>query len=231
MITDMGAAIQVGYMRIPLATALNWVREYTDIQRNTTEADPYAYPAYDRYEQDANDPRRVTDADLLAPTLLNVPPTIRAFYGLQRIRETLQEGLANEDLAAPLADINDPRHVEAMVRPLYAVLDDPRTRPAGVRATTLSKVLHRKRPQSLVLHDRWVRACYVGEGKPVPAARDRSWGDYMVAVTIAIGEDIRHQAAGFEQLDAVTAKPGELSHVRLLDVLAWRSRGKPASAA
>jgi hypothetical protein len=105
----------------------------------------------------------------------------------------LEAGLANDDLGVPLAEIDDPARVAAMVKPLYAVLDDPQGRPWNVHATTLSKVLHRKRPKSIVLHDKWVNTCYVGGNGPVKRVRDRSWADYMVAITLAIGQDIRTQ--------------------------------------
>jgi len=113
-----------------------------------------------------------------------------------------------------------------MVAPLYAVLDDPKTKPWGVEGTTLSKVLHRKAPRSMVLHDRWVRACYVGADGPLAPERERSWATYMTKLTVAIGRNLRSQAELFARLDASTHFPGELSPVRLLDVLAWRSRGR-----
>jgi hypothetical protein len=108
---------------------------------------------------------------------LNVRLSIRSFYGLQRIQRVLEQGLANEDLASPLAEVQDPDRIAAMVKPLYAVLDDQATRPWRMKGTTLSKALHRKRPQSLVLQDIWVRACYVSEAGPVipvPRGRRRS---------------------------------------------------------
>lgn len=222
--------IRVGRVSIPLATAQRWITDYTSPD-NVTGAKPYAYPAFDRYEHERNDPRQLTDADLLAPALLNVPMKIRSFYGLQRIRPQLEAGLANDDLALPLATIDDPDRVAAMVAPLYAVLDDPQTSPWNVQGTTLSKVLHRKRPESLVLHDIRVRACYVGDDAPVPDQKGRSWSDYMVAITRAIGNDIRTQQASFELLDQAASCPGELTHVRLLDMLAWKSQGSSPSEA
>jgi hypothetical protein len=225
MSAKMAEKVRVGNVQIAQETAVGWVRDYTDAERNTARPNPYAYPAYDEYERENNDPRRLTDADLLAPVLLNVGLSIRAFYGLQRIRGTLEKGLANEDLRRPLAEIDNPERVAGMVKPLYGVLDNSQTKPWGVKGTTLSKILHRKAPQSLVLHDKWVRACYVGDNGPVPRARDRSWADYMVAVTTAIGEDIRTQPGAFAQLDAATGAAGRLSHVRLLDILAWKSQG------
>jgi hypothetical protein len=223
--------IVVGNVLVPLEQAQQWVCEYTDLQ-NVSAPHPYAYPAYDTYESEPNDPRRLSDADLLAPGLLNVPVKIRSYYDLQRIRPQLEAGLANSDLELPLAELDDPARIAAIVTPLYTVLDDPRCKPWNVNATTLSKVLHRKRPQSLVLHDRWVSACYVGPNGPVHPAKKRSWADYMTELTIAIGSDIRSQRAAFNMLEGATSPPAVLSHVRLLDIVAWTSKGvMPSEAA
>ena len=100
-----------------------------------------------------------------------------------------------------------------------------------MKATTLSKVLHRKRPNSIVLHDKWVNACYVGTDGPVARTKNRSWAEYMVAITLAIGHDIRTQQDKFKMLDQAASSPGELTQVRLLDIVAWRSKGANASQA
>ncbi len=131
--------IRVGRVKIPLATAEAWVQDYTNEEKSRASSAPYAYPAYDRYAEATNDPLLLTDGDLLAPVLLNVRLSIRSFYALQRSREELQEGLANEDLALPLAEIDDPERITAMVKPLYSVLDDPASKPWGVEGTTLSR--------------------------------------------------------------------------------------------
>lgn len=99
--------VRVGRVSIPLPTAQRWITDYTN-PTNVTATKAYAYPAYDRYEHDRNDPRQLTDADLLAPGLLNVPVKIRSFYGLQRIRPQLEAGLANDDRGTPLGEIEDP---------------------------------------------------------------------------------------------------------------------------
>jgi hypothetical protein len=225
MTLEASATIRVGHVQIPLEIAIKWVRAYTEEEKNLTSAEPYAFPAYDRYNALQDDPARVSDADLLAPALLNVGSSIRSFYGLQQIREQLEKALANEDLAKPLASIEDEGRITALVKPLYAVLDDPKIRPWGLRVTTLSKILHRKRPQFLVLHDTWVRSCYLGTEKPVVPVTGRSPSDYMVAITRAIGEDIRKQEDHFMALNESSHCPGELSHVRLIDILAWMSKG------
>jgi hypothetical protein len=230
MTTTTGETVRVGAVTIPFATAQEWVRTYTTC--DTNGPDPYAYPAYDRYQREDNQPHQLTDADLLAPGLLNVPVKIRSFYGLQRIRPELEKALAHPGLDAHLTD-TDPTTIADSIGSLYEVLDDPDTKPWGVEGTTLSKILHRKRPHTLVLHDKWVRACYVGttDEHPVPRVQQRSWADYMTLITSAIAEDLRTQTATFAALDALTPAPGELSHVRLLDILAWTCQGRATSEA
>lgn len=222
--TFVVSEVGVGSARIPLAEAVAWVHEYTHPSVGENAGKPYAYPAYDHYDHAHNDRDTISDADLLAPTLLNVAPTVRAFYGLQRIKGHLEEALSNKDLDRPLAQIDDPGRVEAMVKPLYAVLDTRHTRPVGVKGTTLSKVLHRKRPESIVLHDRWVEKCYASHLKGPARPGNRTWADYMAALSTTVGEDIRSQPEAFAQLRA--ASPGDLTDVRLLDILALRSQGQ-----
>lgn len=216
--------VRIGRVVVSLETASAWIRDYTNGARNVMSERPYAFPAYDCYDG-AAEPDRLTDGDLLAPGLLNVPVKIRSFYGLQHVRGRLEEALRHPLLEQPLADVEDPDELRPTVRALYEVLDDPTTRPWGVGGTTLSKVLHRKRPHSVVLHDRWVHACYVGEGAPVPRAHGRTWADYMVLITNAIREDIASQPEVFGALRAAAGEPGLLSDVRLLDILAWNSKG------
>ena len=226
MTVESGDEVRIGRVVVPLETASIWIRDYTNAASNAVSERPYAFPAYDCYDGGTTEPDRLTDGDLLAPGLLNVPVKIRSFYGLQRVRGRLEEALRHPVLEQPLADVGNREEFASAVRALYDVLDDPTTRPWGVSGTTLSKVLHRKRPHSVVLHDRWVRACYVGDNSPVPRADRRSWADYMVLITDAIREDIVAQAGSFSVLEAVAGEAGQLSHVRLLDILAWNSRGE-----
>lgn len=225
MTVHTGDDVRIGRVVIPLGTASTWIRDYTNAARNVVSERPYAFPAYDCYDGGTTDPDRVTDGDLLAPGLLNVPVKIRSFYGLQRVRGRLEVALRHPVLEQALADVEDGEELASAVRALYEVLDDPTARPWGVGGTTLSKVLHRKRPHSVVLHDRWVRACYVGDDAPVPHAKGRSWADYMVLITNAIREDIVSQPEAFGVLEAAAGEPGHLGHARLLDILAWNSKG------
>lgn len=203
-----------------MAKASQWVAAYTNVDAHRVSARPYAYPAYDNYTTVDETPVILTDADLLAPTLLNVTVKIRSYYALQDARERLQEGLRQPSLGTPLAELPNER-IDALVGGLYSVLDDGLW---GVRATTLSKILHRKRPASVALHDTWVRACYVSDDGPVLPVRKgekRSWSEYMAAVSRAMAVDLRQGAAQFEILQRASLAQPSLTDLRLLDILAW----------
>lgn len=165
-----GDTITVGKVRIGLDVAMDWVAQYTDAEANHVSETPFAFPAYDRYDGDTDQSDKLTDADLLAPTLLNVPVKIRSFYALQTIRPRVEQALGNELPDQDLATLTDDEIVDAIALP-YSVLDDAHI--WGVQETTLSTVLHRKRPRAVMLHDQWVRDRYLDTEK-VPRVRHRS---------------------------------------------------------
>jgi hypothetical protein len=172
----MSDVIRIGGRTASTADTQRWVGDYFSTE-NPRSSHPYAYPAYDHYNARSG-PSHVNDGDLLAPALLNAAPTVRAFYSLQRVRRRLSELLAKipETLTLEQAIANgDGRN---LLGDLVAVLDEDQL--AGVRLTTLLKVLHRKRPEFIPLYDQFVAACYVGEGPEFPVHRDRrrSWRDY-----------------------------------------------------
>lgn len=111
------------------------------------------------------------------------------------------------------------------MRELFSVLDQIDTKPWGISGTTLSKVLHRKRPQAIPLHDAWVRTCYVSDDGPVPRAKDRTWGDYMGLVAQAMAHDLRTQPHQFAMLREASRAEPALTDLRVLDVVAW-SQGR-----
>jgi Family of unknown function (DUF6308) len=203
--------------------AVRWLGDYLDSEVNKTSPTPYAYPAYDNYNDDENDSNRISDADLLAPLLLNVKLSLRTYYALQHVRDRLEPPLGEIEPALMLADVAD-ADIAAKVKPLYAVLDG--RRPSGVQSTTLSKILHRKRPQFLVLHDKWVKRCYWGSDAPVHPEKARSNSDYMVAISNAIASDVRGQEGVFGKLFDRLPQAQRVSRVRLVDILAWMSKGE-----
>jgi hypothetical protein len=92
-------------------------------------------------------------------------------------------------------------------------------------------VLHRKRPESLALHDRWVQACYLGDRAPVPRSKGRSWAEYMTLVSQAMATDLRDQADQFSTLQHASQAEPALTDLRLLDILAWNAGRQSPEAA
>lgn len=163
----------------------------------------------------------LNDGDLLAPTLLNAPPTVVAFYSLQWAKPRLNEVLPTIPRDLTLAQSVNDGTLDGMLGDLVAVLDDPDRRMRGIRLTTLLKVLHRKRPLLIPLYDQFVRACYVGGTAeyPVPRRKKVDNTTFIVDVATAINTDLEAQPAVFDEL-AVLAPVGKL---RVLDVLAWHT--------
>jgi hypothetical protein len=224
----MTGELRVGSKLVSFDKAQAWARAYLGAEANRRSSKPFAFPAYDDYNAEDNRSNDLTDADLLAPVLLNVGISIRSFYGLQRLREPL---------AAVLRDVADQSLTEAsakavtdLVSRTYGVLDDPDLRPSGVGATKLSKVLHRKRPEFFVLHDKQVKNCYWGTGA-VPAVKrgTRTWAEYMVQVSLAIRDDLVTQSDAWERLRVESAPEvaRPVSLLRLLDIVAWHA-GTPS---
>lgn len=100
--------VRVGGVSISMRVAAAWIHQYTD-PRHIGSTTPYAFPAYDRYRAVDRAPLSLSDADLLAPVLLNVAPSLRAYYALQRVRPRLEAALAHPLLEQPLAGLSEGR--------------------------------------------------------------------------------------------------------------------------
>jgi hypothetical protein len=205
--------VGVGGLFIERKRAIGLAREYL------TGSGVWAYPAYDAY-QARSDPNHIEDADLLAPVLLNVSRlTLRAYNGLQQQRSRLQEWLAEIPQGAQLISAED--QDLKPIQMLFGVLDDPGL--PDVRGTILAKILHRKRPGFIPLYDERIRRCYQDtERAPVPPRRGRPWGDFFVALAIAMRKDlVDQQDTWAEIVDLATDPP--ISQLRALDIVAWRA--------
>jgi hypothetical protein len=206
--------IRVGSQHVTARDALRWAEIYLEQREHES-----SYPAYDGYRAGQRaDP--LDGPDLLAPVLLNVPLTLQAYHGLDGLRENLNAGLAGipSDANLEIASCSQ----MTLVGRLFGVLD--RGRPPGVRATLLTKILHRKRPGLIPLYDRQVRACYqTGREAPVPLDPDRSWENWIILVAQAMKEDLlRHQQLWLDITKlARTAVP--ITPLRALDIVAWHA--------
>jgi len=109
------------------------------------------------------------------------------------------------------------------MKSFFGVLDECRL--AHVGFTKLTKILHRKRPKFVPIHDKFVGKCYVGgEGYSVNPNKRRMWADYALEIAAAMDADIRRQ---FDTLEQIRADCGaDVSTLRILDVIAWNAGKK-----
>lgn len=218
-VTAYQTRVRVGGAVVEREQAFEWAHEYL------TGSSAWAYPAYDSYDARSG-PDSIEDADLLAPVLLNVHRlTLKAYYGLQQQRDRLQECLAAIPADAELASAGD--HDLEPIRLLFAVLDSPGI--PAVRGTILAKILHRKRPGFIPLYDERVRRCYqVGPRAPLPVRRGRPWGEFFVALAMAMRNDLVDQYDTWAEIADIATDP-PIGLLRALDVVAWRAGGDRTS--
>jgi hypothetical protein len=227
--------VRVGGLVATGAEAQKWVCDYFNRASNETGASPFAYPAYDELSTDSG-PSELTDGDLLAPTLLNAAPSIAGFYWLRSVRSELESALSAIPVDLTLQEAVAVGSHTLLLAGVIGVLDDDRRR--GVRLTTLTKVLHRKRPLFVPLYDQYVRACYVGSSDSHRLQPNRGHTDreFVAILAEAIATDLDAQAATWEHLKGLAQNAAssrqvpspEVSQLRVLDVVAW-NRGHTAT--
>lgn len=203
--------LRIGGKIVDRSAAFDYARRYL------TEGVGWSYPSYDGYEaSQASGP--LTDADLLAPVLLNVRHfPITAYEALQTARPRLATSLEAipRDLALRDASDND----LLMLGDLFAPLTDPGI--SGVQGTILSKVLHRKRPNFVYLFDPQVSRTYQhGPEAPVPAVRGRSWQAFAPLLARAMREDLLREWEFWGSITALAPGP-RITELRALDIVAW----------
>lgn len=175
-----------------------------------------AYPAYDGYPGSGDD--WVGPQDLLAVVLLNVSNNpIPVYYGLESLTPSINDRLQDPAMVGELADA-DLTTLEAIVR-LFGVLE---AMPAKyIRLTTLSKVLHRKRPHLIPLFDDNIGYCYSECGSaPVPFEDGRSRADYRLKWLQAVQKDLTSQLPYWKEIAALAPGP-TITPLRALDIIGW----------
>jgi hypothetical protein len=213
------SSLRVGGVEVDRDAALEHARRYL------TDGAGWAYPSYDGFDAEhATGP--LTDADFLAPILLNVNQLkIRTYEALQAQRQPLDEVLAHipPDLDLAVANADELNRLGS----LFGVLDGEGIH--GAQGTVLAKVLHRKRPHFIPLYDERVRAVYqrVPCG-PVPRVRGRSWRAFMVVFAGAVQHDLREEAAFWARIADMAPGP-TIPPLRALDIVAWWA-GRPGAA-
>lgn len=208
--------VRVGGATAPWAEAKAFVTRYLN-----TPSENWSYPAYDEYPGGPGD--HVSEQDLLAPTLLNAGlRELRTYYALIDALPELNDRLERVPTDVSLADATD-ADIEALAS-VIAVIDSGAIH--GVRLTTLSKVLHRKRPQIFPLYDVHIEDCYQDvDSAPVPRVKGRrSWSDFAQLWLRAVQHDLSTPpvAGCWATLAGLTPDGGpEISPLRALDIVGW----------
>jgi hypothetical protein len=207
----MTTQLRVGGRTIGFDEAKAWAKTYLVDRPGVS-----AYPAYDGYPGSPGE--TVERQDLLAVALLNVSNNpLPVYYGLENLMEPLNDRLNHPALTGGLAAAG-PDTLEAIVD-LFGILEQRPTK--YVRLTTLSKVLHRKRPDLLPLFDDNIGYCYSQcEGAPVPYERGRSTADYRHAWLTALRDDLAGQLEQWEEIAAIAPGP-PITPLRALDIIGW----------
>ena len=84
--TDQSRVLRIGGVEIDRGLALESARGYL------SRRDRFGYPAYDSFGSEGG-PWRISDADFVAPVLLNAEMNSRTFYALKAIRPHLESWL------------------------------------------------------------------------------------------------------------------------------------------
>lgn len=203
--------LRVGGAAVELDEAKQWATTYL-VERPGTSA----YPTYDGYPGFCGE--CVGKQDLLAIALLSVSNNpIPAYYGLEALLGPMNERLNNSDITGDLASAS-PETIDAMVN-LFGILEEHPT--SHVRLTTLSKVLHRKRPKLLPLFDKNIAYCYSEcDGAPVPYLDGRSYADYRREWVTALQDDLKSQLPYWEEIASLAPGP-PITPLRALDIIGW----------
>lgn len=205
--------LRIGGVEVDRARALDSARSYL------SRRDRFGYPAYDSFGSEGG-PWQVSDADCVAPVLLNAEMNSRTFYALAAIRPHLERWLVDIPLDARLVEAG-PAELDRLGE-LFSVLDSEDL-PVDARGSILAKVMHRKRPSFIPLYDRFVDYCYRGADQaPISRERKRTWRDFLPLLGQAIIVDLRDEREFFEEVAALADRP-VISTLRALDIVAWHA--------
>ena len=207
------SALKIGGVQVDRASALDSARSYL------SRRDRFGYPAYDSFGSEGG-PWQVSDADFVAPVLLNAEMNSRTFYALEAVRPHLEHWLADVPLDARLVEAG-PDEL-AKLGDLFSVLDSDDL-PVNARGSILAKVMHRKRPAFIPLYDRFVDYCYRGaDGAPIAKDRKRTWREFLPMLGQAIIDDLTTGKDFFDEVAALATTP-PITSLRALDIVAWHA--------
>jgi hypothetical protein len=189
--------------------------------------DPAGRRAYWTYDQ-PSDPDRLTALDCLAPMLLSLRPTYEHVVPLfqpsgpyAELRRQMEAVLALPPADFLDLDLGDPDGPWATVRRAMAASE----KVPWWTAVSVSKTLHRKRPDLVPVYDSKVFAFYLGRPPSGRGAPGRFWP--------ALQADLRdHRALVTHWRDGHQPQNGpRLSALRVADIVVWEHQVTGCSAA
>jgi hypothetical protein len=158
----------------------------------------------------SNPPFELTNDDIFALNFLDVPVRPYAYRALEDMRPRIHELLERIGPTSVLWEISgpgeDPYDAANELWHLFVDIQD-------VGPTVSSKLLARKRPHLVPIHDHWVKQFY------------GDTNDYWMKLARALSnEEVR---AAIDRLRPHGARGEALSLLRVLDVAIWMIKGRP----
>ena len=96
----------------------------------------------------------------------------------------------------------------------------------GVRLTTFTKVLHRKRPYLLPLWDKRVKSCYCSgpeEGRRInPPEHYPTYPEFATQWLKAVQRDLKENHKILYEFSKFASQGVPVSQLRVLDIVAWK---------
>lgn len=211
--TTSSSVLRIGGVEVDRTKALESARGYL------SRRDRFGYPAYDSFGSEGG-PWQISDADFVAPVLLNAEMSSRTFYALEAVRPHLERWLVDVPQDARLVEAG-PAELDKL-GDLFSVLDSDDL-PVDARGSILAKVMHRKRPAFIPLYDRFVDYCYRGaDGAPVSRDRKRTWKEFLPLLGAAIIDDLSTGKEFFQEVADLATSP-VITPLRALDIVAWHA--------
>lgn len=224
IVCSMPDIVSIGGASCGFAYARDHVFRYlNDHLSDDSKAGTWSYPAYDDYQGAATS--EVGDADLLAIALLNAGrQPLPSYYGLKKLVPEINERLRHPALNGALAQAEG-EAIDAIVN-LFNIVNDCRV--PYVRLTTLTKVLHRKRPHMLPLFDLNIRRCYVYRGDSPPLAHFQmsESREFIEAWVLSVRKDLAQGAEIWEDFAKLAPGP-QISSLRAMDIVGWELGRRP----
>ena len=182
--------------------------------------DPQGMRAFHVYDR-LGDPDELTPLDCLAPVLLSagmrdkdVVPMFAPVGPATRLREAMEELLHDENCRSAnflQVELDDPHGPWERIRAvLRATKDVPR-----IKASKVTKILHRKRPSLVPVYDREVFRFFVGKSPSGWKAPDLFW-PLLQEDLLAHGDWVAELA---EPLRTPDGRP--LTLLRAADIIVW----------